>query len=226
MAGSRRGSAMILVIGCCAILLVMGTVQAADPDALQDFCVADLSPTAPLVNGYACRPSSTVSVNDFVYEAFRAPGGDVTKSPTGAIAALATPKQFPGLNTQGITHARLDFDVGGVVPLHTHPRAAETVFVLKGSQYTGFVSDDNVLYATTLEVGDVFLIPKASQHFQINVGNESSITFNTLTSQKPGLLFTANQIFEPNITIAVIEKSFGVDAATAKLLKASYPGHP
>jgi hypothetical protein len=31
------------------------------------------------------------------------------------------------------------------------------------------------------------------------------------------------QIFEPNITSAVIEKSFGVDAATVKKLEASYP---
>jgi len=33
----------------------------------------------------------------------------------------------------------------------------------------------------------------------------------------------AVQIFEPNITIAVIEKSFGVDSATAQKLKDSYP---
>jgi quercetin dioxygenase-like cupin family protein len=208
------------------MLVVVGTVKAADPDPLQDFCVADLSPNAPLVNGFACRPRSSVSAKDFVFKGFRAPGGDVKQAPTGAIAALATPVEFPGLNTQGITHARLDFDLGGVVPLHTHPRAAETLFVLKGRIYTGFISDDNVLYAATLEKGDVILFPRAALHFQLNVGNESAITFNSLTSQKPGLLLTANQIFTPNITSAVIEKSFGVDAATAQLLKGSYPGHP
>jgi quercetin dioxygenase-like cupin family protein len=217
---------MILVIGCCAIMLAVGTVMAADPDPLQDFCVADLSTNAPLVNGFACRPRSTVSAKDFVYKGFRAPSSDVKLAPTGAIAAVATPVEFPGINTQGITHARLDFDVGGVVPLHTHPRASETLFVLKGSIYTGFVSDDNVLYASTLEKGDLILFPRGLLHFQLNVGKESAITFNSLTSQNPGLLLTANQIFTPNITISVIEKSFGVDAATAKLLKGSYPGHP
>jgi hypothetical protein len=40
------------------------------------------------------------------------------------------------------------------------------------------------------------------------------------------LLPCVAQIFEPNITSAVIEKSFGIDAATVKKLKASYPGHP
>ncbi len=144
-------------------------------------------------------------------------------SETGATADLASVKQMPGLNTMGITHARLDFDIGGVIPLHTHPRASETLFVLKGSIYTGFISDDNQLFASVLEVGDFTVFPKASQHFQLNVGNETAITFNTLTSQNPGFLFTANQIFVPNITSAVIERSFGVNATTVKDLKSGTP---
>jgi quercetin dioxygenase-like cupin family protein len=108
-------------------------------------------------------------------------------------------------------------------PLHTHPRAAETLLVLKGSVYTGFISDDNVLYAATLQQGDVILFPRGLQHFQLNVGNETAITFNTLTSQSPGFLITANQVFQTNITSAVIEKSFGVDAATVKKITASVP---
>jgi quercetin dioxygenase-like cupin family protein len=39
-------------------------------------------------------------------------------------------EEFPALNTQGVSHLRLDFDIGGVLPLHTHPLAAETRFVL------------------------------------------------------------------------------------------------
>lgn len=119
---------------------------------------------------------------------------DVTMTPTGATASLATVETFPGINTQGITHARLDFDIGGVVPLHTHPRAAETLFVLKGSVYTGFVGEDNLLYASTLQPGDVIIFPKGMSHFQLNVGKEKAITFNTLTSQSPGFLTTVNQV--------------------------------
>lgn len=212
-----------MIAMACAILSVAALVMAADPDPLQDYCVADLSPNAPLMNGFACKPRSNVSIDDFVYTGFRTVSGNVTQTPTGAIAVLATPLDYPGINTQGVTHARLDFDVGGVVPLHTHPRAAETLFVLKGSVYTGFVSDDNQLFAATLLPGDVILFPRGLLHFQLNVANETSITFNTLTSQNPGILFSANQIFEPNITSAVIEKSFGVDAATVQKLKDSYP---
>ncbi|KAG0613957.1 hypothetical protein M758_6G140800 [Ceratodon purpureus] len=220
---------LLVVALCASTAFFLGDVHAADPDPLADFCVADLSPNAPLVNGYACKPRTNVTTDDFVYTGFRqaaASDAQIMQSPTGAVVSLAGPKEWPGLNTQGVTHARLDFAIGGVIPLHTHPRAAETLLVLKGTIYTGFISDDNVLYASTLKQGDVILFPKALLHFQLNVGNETAITFNTLTSQSPGLLLSANQIFEPNITSAVIEKSFGIDAAIVKLLKASYPGHP
>ena len=131
--------------------------------------------------------------------------------------------EFPGVNTQGISHLRLDFDIGGVLPVHTHPLALETLVVVKGSIYTGFVSDDNVLYASTLQVGDLTIFPKGTQHFQLNVGNETAITFNTLTSQNPGFFMTANQVFETGIPSAVLEKSFGINATTVKSIKGSVP---
>ncbi len=118
----------------------------------------------------------------------------MTQAPTGAVAVLTSPVEYPGINTQGIGHARLDFDLGGVVPLHTHPRATETLFVIKGSVYTGFVSDDNQLFAATLLPGDVIVFPKGLSHFQLNVANETSITFNSFNSQSPGFLTTVNQV--------------------------------
>jgi len=214
-----RGWASVIV---CSMMILVGVVQAADPDPLQDFCVADLKSDV-IVNGLPCKPRSSVTSKDFTYTGFREAVSDPSKAPTGAIASLATATEWPGVNTQGVSHARLDFDIGGVIPLHTHPRAAETLFVLKGSVLTGFVGEDNVLYASTLHQGDVTLFPKALLHFQINVGKERAITFNTLTSQSPGFLTTATQIFAPNITDAVIKKSFGIDEATLKLLRASYP---
>jgi len=121
-------------------------------------------------------------------------GGDISQAPTGAVAVVVTATEYPGINTQGITHARLDFDIGGVVPLHTHPRAAETLFVVKGRVYTGVVSEDNVLYAATLQVGDVIVFPRGLSHFQLNVGNETAIAFNSFGSQSPGFLATVNQV--------------------------------
>jgi len=58
----------------CAMLSVAAVVMAGDPDPLQDYCVADLSPNAPLMNGFACKPRSNVSISDFVYKGFRTVG--------------------------------------------------------------------------------------------------------------------------------------------------------
>ncbi|KAG0614170.1 hypothetical protein M758_6G156000 [Ceratodon purpureus] len=217
----------LLIITLCATAF-FSNVHAADPDPLADFCVADLSPNAPMVSGYACKPRSDVSTKDFVYTGFRKAkdAENITQAPTGAIVDIAGPKVWPGLNTQGLTQARLDFAIGGLVPLHTHPRASETSLVIKGTIYMGFISEDNILYASTLQQGDIILFPRALMHFQLNVGNETAIAYNTLTSQSPGLLLVASQIFRPNLTASVIEKSFGIDAATVKLLKESFPGHP
>jgi hypothetical protein len=41
---------------------------------LADFCVAEMSPNAPLVSGFPCIPRSKVTVNDFVYTGFRTAG--------------------------------------------------------------------------------------------------------------------------------------------------------
>lgn len=119
---------------------------------------------------------------------------NITQAPTGAIVDIAGPKVWPGLNTQGLTQARLDFAIGGLVPLHTHPRASETSLVIKGTIYMGFISEDNILYASTLQQGDIILFPRALMHFQLNVGNETAIAYNTLTSQSPGLLLVASQV--------------------------------
>jgi len=151
------------------------------------------------------------------------PASDPSVSGTNATFTFATVDVFPGVNTQGVSHLRLDFDIGGVLPVHTHPRAAETLLVLKGSIYTGFISDDNVLYASTLEVGDITIFPKGTQHFQLNVGNGTAATFNTLTSQSPGFFMTANQVFETGIPSAVLEKSFGINSKTVKSLQGSIP---
>jgi oxalate decarboxylase/phosphoglucose isomerase-like protein (cupin superfamily) len=107
--------------------------------------------------------------------------------------------------------------------LHTHPLATETLLVIKGSIYTGFISDDNVLYPSTLQVGDLTIFPKGTQHFQLNVGNETAVTFNTLTSQDPGFFTTANQVFETGIPSAVLQKSFGINAKEVKSIRNSVP---
>ncbi len=136
---------------------------------------------------------------------------------------MGTVHQYPALNTQGISHARLDFGVGGVIPPHFHPLATETLFVVQGSIYTGFISYDNVLYAEVLQQGDLYIFPRATVHFQINVGTGPAVTFNSLNSQYPGFLITANQLLETKISSAVLEASLGINAQELASLQAALP---
>jgi hypothetical protein len=54
------------------------TVQASDPDQLQDFCVADLSPTNPVkVNGFPCKRSANVTSKDFLFTGLRTAGNSL-----------------------------------------------------------------------------------------------------------------------------------------------------
>jgi quercetin dioxygenase-like cupin family protein len=106
--------------------------------------------------------------------------GNASSTGTNAFPQIVNVLLYPALNTLGISHGRLDFDIGGVIPPHTHPFASETLFVVKGTVYTGFISFDNILYAETLQEGDVYIFPKGSLHFQLNVGNGPAVTFNSL----------------------------------------------
>jgi quercetin dioxygenase-like cupin family protein len=150
--------------------------------------------------------------------------GNVSVSGTNAYASFATVLEYPALNTLGISHVRLDFGIGGVVPPHTHPLSSETLIVVQGSIFTGFVSFDGVLYAETLQQGDIYIFPKGTLHFQINVGTGPAISFNSLNSQAPGFLVAANQLLLSNIPAAVLESSLGISNATdLNLLEASVP---
>lgn len=62
---------MFLATACFVMTMV---VHAADPDPLQDFCVADLSKIATHMNGYPCKSRSTVTAADFLFTGLRGPG--------------------------------------------------------------------------------------------------------------------------------------------------------
>ncbi|KAH7855165.1 hypothetical protein Vadar_022050 [Vaccinium darrowii] len=82
-----------------------------------DFCVADLSlPIGPA--GYSCKKPAKVTVDDFVYHTVGIPGNT-----SNFIKAAVTPAfapTFSGVNGLGISIARLELAVDGVVPIHTH----------------------------------------------------------------------------------------------------------
>ncbi|CAK9204062.1 unnamed protein product [Sphagnum troendelagicum] len=193
--------------------------MASDADPEQDFCVADLASTT-LVNGLVCKSAAAVTAKDFVFHGLATPGN--IKNAAGSFVTPASAAQFPGLNTLGISMARLDFAQGGLVAPHTHPRATEILFVVEGSLLVGFVSTNNHLFATTVNKGDVFVFPRGLLHFELNVGKGQATAIAALNSQNPGVQAQAAALFGSGISDVVLEKAFGLSEKAVDLIKSKF----
>ncbi|KAF6156195.1 hypothetical protein GIB67_001147 [Kingdonia uniflora] len=156
----------------------------ADPDPLQDTCVADLS-SGVTINGFVCKPSNNVSANDFFFDGLKNPG--LINNSLGSLVTAANVLKIPGLNTLGVSLARVDYAPGGVNPPHTHPRATEIVFVLEG-ELEGLV------------------------HFQINNGVGNASVLAAFNSQLPGTQAIALTLFaaSPPVPDNVLAKAFQI----------------
>ena len=137
---------------------------------------------------------------------------------SNAVESAVTPvtvEELPGLNTLGISMARIDFAPQGINPPHTHPRATEILTVMEGRILVGFVTSNpqNRLITKELQKGDVFVFPEGLIHFQKNVGNGYAVAIAALSSQNPGVITIANAIFGSNPDIAgdILAKAFQVD---------------
>ncbi|PQQ05542.1 germin-like protein subfamily 1 member 16 [Prunus yedoensis var. nudiflora] len=198
-------------------------VSASDPSSLQDFCVA-LNDTksaggyfgagAVFVNGKFCKDPKLANANDFFFSGLQNPRN--TQNPLGSNVTAVNVDNLLGLNTLGISLARIDFAPNGLNPPHTHPRATEILVVLEGTLHVGFVTsngDGNRLFTKVLNKGDVFVFPIGLIHFQLNVGKVNAVAFAGLSSQNPGVITIAKAVFgsQPPINPDVLAKAFQVD---------------
>ncbi|KAK6124614.1 hypothetical protein DH2020_041644 [Rehmannia glutinosa] len=196
---------------------------AFDPSPLQDFCVADLTSTAR-VNGLACKDPSTVKADDFFFRGLHLPGN--TTNPLGAALTPVNVNRVPGLNTLGLTIARLDLAANGFIPPHTHPRATEILTVLQGSLEVGFVTTGPTYtqFSKVLEKGDVFVIPIGLLHYQRNVDNGNTVVLAAVNSQNAGIIAVTNGVFgvEPQINSDYLARAFQLDKKTIQELQAKF----
>ncbi|KAL2554026.1 Germin-like protein subfamily 3 member 3 [Forsythia ovata] len=199
------------------LLFIFPLLFISSQGSVQDFCVGDLSlPNGPA--GYSCKKSSKVTENDFVYH-----GLAIAGNTTNIIKAAVTPAfdaQFPGVNGLGISIARLDLAVGGVIPFHTHPGASEILVVIQGTIYAGFISSfDNVVYLKTLNKGDVMVFPQGLLHFQVNPSKIPAIAFASFGSSNPGLQITDFAFFKNDLPTELLAETSFLDVAQIKKLK-------
>ena len=179
---------------------------------------------AVFVNGLTCKDPKLVKVEDFFFSGLDKPRNTTNK--VGSNVTLLNANRIPGLNTLGISMARVDYAPFGLNPPHIHPRATEILTVLEGSLYVGFVTSnpDNKLFTKMLTKGDVFVFPQGLIHFQFNHGTKNAVALAALSSQNPGLITIANAVFgsKPAISDDVLAKAFQVDEKTVHRIQAQF----
>ncbi|KAL6500042.1 hypothetical protein OROGR_027952 [Orobanche gracilis] len=124
---------------------------------VHDFCVANITgPQNPA--GYSCKDIAKVTVDDFVYTGLSVRSNTSNIFKFGFTAAFAPP-MLPGLNGLGVSMGRADLEIGGVVPIHSHPGANELVIIVEGSSILGgFIVSKNTVYQKALKKGDVMVL--------------------------------------------------------------------
>ncbi|KAK1582100.1 hypothetical protein Q3G72_011812 [Acer saccharum] len=208
------------------LALASSLASASDPSPLQDFCVAiNDTKNGVFVNGKFCKDPKLVKINAEIIWL------DIPRKTSNPVGSTVTPVnvvQILGLNTLGISLARIDYAPYGQNPPHTHPRASEILFVQEGTLYVGFVTSnpDNKLFTKVLHKGDVFVFPVGLIHFQFNIRKTNAVAFAALSSQNPGVITIANAVFksDPPINPDVLAKAFQLDQNVVKSLQAKSGG--
>ncbi|GJN38005.1 hypothetical protein PR202_gb27011 [Eleusine coracana subsp. coracana] len=212
--------AHLYIAAVCAVVLALAAPSlAGDPDMLQDICVADLM--SPIkINGFPCK--ANVTADDFFSDRLKNPGN--TNNPNGAMVTAANVENFPGVNTLGVSMARIDYAPGGQNPPHTHPRATEIIFVLEGTLEVGFITTANKLFTKTITKGDVFVFPARLVHFQQNRGYGPASVIAAFNSQLQGTQAIAMTLFgaTPPVPSDILAKAFRIDTREVDQIKAKF----
>ncbi|XP_074381935.1 putative germin-like protein 2-1 [Apium graveolens] len=209
----------ILFIGFISTITCF-VALASDSNPIQDFCVSQAKGSA---GESVCKDPKTVNENDFFTTGLHVVGK--TPNAAGVSVNLINAARIPGLNTLGLSLARVDFAPFGVGPLHTH-RASEILIVIEGTVRVGFVTSGPEYrgISKVLNRGDVFAFPEGIHHYSQNLGNSSGLGFTFFSSQNPEIYFFRNAVFgaKPEISADILAKSFRVNGNVIDELQAPF----
>ncbi|OWM70957.1 hypothetical protein CDL15_Pgr013138 [Punica granatum] len=172
------------------------------------------------INGKLCKNPNLTVADDFLFREINIPLD--TNNNAGSIVTMVAIDQLPGLNTLGISLARIDY-----APYGLNPRATEVIMCVQGELQVGFVLSNqlgNRLVTQILKSEDVFVFPFAMIHFQLNIGKTAAVAISSLSSQNPGVITIANAEFEskPPINSKVLTKAFQVDKKIIDYLQSQF----
>ncbi|KAH6812767.1 hypothetical protein C2S51_021785 [Perilla frutescens var. frutescens] len=183
-----------------SILALNFFVNIATSSPLKDFCVADFTSSLRLDNGFPCVDPAKVEVDNFFFSGLHLAGNLTNPGSTGTTYAVVYVNQIPGLNTQGMSIARVDIAVNGIIAPHYNLGSSQIVTVLEGSMEVGFVtsSPDYRHFRKVLEKGDVFGIPEGLVHYTRNVGAGNVVFLAALNTESPRTTYVPHVLLEAN----------------------------
>ncbi|KAK1420023.1 hypothetical protein QVD17_29535 [Tagetes erecta] len=210
------------------LFLIIIFMVRSDPEPLQDYCVAQTQPPQTFfLNGAPCINPADASPSHFTTTAL-SKAGDTAANPLGFNVTLTNIRNLPGVNTLGLTMARVDIAGNGLVPPHTHPRASEVTIVIKGSSLlAGFVDTSNRLFTQQLREGDAFVFPKGLIHFLYNLDSKApALIISGLTSQNPGAQLASAATFttKPSIPDDILKKAFQINGQDVSRIRRNLGG--
>ena len=88
-----------------------------------------------------------MTADDFFFTGLRNPGN--TNNPAGSVVTAANVEKFPGVNTLGVSIARIDYAPGGQNPPHTRP-VSKHVRAVRPHRAPEFEGPQNIIY--TLDI--------------------------------------------------------------------------
>ncbi|CAI9300256.1 unnamed protein product [Lactuca saligna] len=207
--------------------LIFAVRVKSDPDPLQDYCIAETrNPQTIFLNGAPCINPINAAPSHFTTSALSKPG-NTAANPLGFNVTLTNIRNLPGMNTLGLTMARVDIAGNGLVPPHTHPRASEVTILIKGSLLVGFVDTTNRLFTQQLREGDSFVFPKGLIHFLYNLDSKASaLTISGLSSQNPGAQLASSATFttKPSIPDDILKKAFQINGQDVSRIRKNLGG--
>ncbi|KAK9688901.1 hypothetical protein RND81_09G020100 [Saponaria officinalis] len=190
------------------VVMLLGTtigVFANDADMLQDI--------STLVNEFVYKNATIATEKDFFSDLLAHPA-KITNNILKSVVTNANVEKIPGLNTLGVSMARIDYAPGGLNPDHIHPRATEIIFVMYGQLNVGFITTKNVLISKTLEAGEVFVFPRGLAHFQKNLSyNKPAAVIAGFNSQLSGTQQYAAALFTsaPPVPNDLLAQAFNIN---------------
>jgi oxalate decarboxylase/phosphoglucose isomerase-like protein (cupin superfamily) len=141
----------------------------------------------------------------------------------GGSTVSATAKTFSAL----IGH-KIAMTVGFIGPCginlpHTHPRATEINFIVKGSFRAGFIMENGArLIVNNISAGMATVFPQGAVHFEQNIGCSSAMFVAGFNNEDPGVQTTSTVYFglPPDIAGIGIDESAGqVGSIVEQLVK-------